>query len=59
MEEGSSLIWGRIDLSRNAHKHPPKLHAFKELKGIEDDLILNKSKRESKLANSLFHLKSY
>ncbi|CAJ0933165.1 unnamed protein product, partial [Mesorhabditis belari] len=29
----SKLRFGRIDLSRTAHKHPPKLHMLEELKG--------------------------
>ncbi|CAI4222161.1 unnamed protein product [Auanema sp. JU1783] len=32
--ENSSLLWGRIDLTRTAHKHPPKSHTYID---IDDD----------------------
>ncbi|CAB3409080.1 unnamed protein product [Caenorhabditis bovis] len=38
----SSLKWGRIDLSRNAHKHPPKLHTYLEMKGLDNEEYKNR-----------------
>ncbi|EFO85287.1 hypothetical protein GCK72_013720 [Caenorhabditis remanei] len=38
----SSLKWGRIDLSRNAHKHPPKLHTYLEMKNQDPEEYKNR-----------------
>lgn len=38
----TSLKWGRIDLSRNAHKHPPKLHTYLEMKNQDPEEYKNR-----------------
>lgn len=38
----TSLKWGRIDLSRNAHKHPPKLHTYLEMKDQDPEEYKNR-----------------
>ncbi|CAD6195118.1 unnamed protein product [Caenorhabditis auriculariae] len=46
MERISSLKWGRIDLSRTSHKHPPKLHTYLEMKGLEPEEYKNRKKNK-------------
>ncbi|KHJ95099.1 Bestrophin [Oesophagostomum dentatum] len=50
----TTLKFGRIDLSRTAHKHPPKLHTYvqvrREEKALNPDEFSDKKRKSSKVA---------